>query len=112
MSDRLSSSVVYRYICGSCNASYVGKTLRNLSIRTDEHKGVSFRTKFRLTKPMFSAIREHSEEFDHLILDKNFTILDYAHSDYELCMLESIWIWKLRPQINENSSSVNVEILK
>ena len=112
MLDPLCSSVVYQYTCGSCNASYVGKTLRNLSIRTDEHKGVSFRTKYRLSKPMFSSIREHSEHCDHLIQNQNFTILDFASNDYDLCILESIWIWKLRPQLNEYGSSGNVEILK
>ena len=112
MSDPLCSSVVYQYTCGSCNATYVGKTLRNLSIRTDEHKGVSFRTKLRLSKPVHSSIREHSETCDHLILNQNFTILDYATNDFDLCILESIWIWKLRPQLNEYGSSFNVEIVK
>ena len=112
MSVPLCSSVIYQYACGSCSVSYVGKTLRNLSIRTDEHKGVSFRTKFRLSKPMFSSIREHSENCDHLILNQNFTILDFATNDFDLCILENIWIWKLRPQLNEYGSSASVEILK
>ena len=112
MSDPLSSSIVYQYVCGNCNASYVGKTLRNFSIRIDEHKGISFRTKYRLSKPAFSSIREHSEKCDHMILNQNFSILDYASHDSDLCILESIWIWKLRPQLNEYGSSGGVEFLK
>ena len=112
MPDPLRSSVIYKYSCGNCNATYIGKTLRNLSIRTDEHKGISFRTKLRLSKPMLSAIREHAEQYDHLIQTNNFTILDHARNDYELCILESLWIWKLRPTLNEHNSSVNIEFTK
>ena len=36
------SSVVYNYTCGDCNASYIGKTSRNLSIRISVHKGLSY----------------------------------------------------------------------
>ena len=36
-------------------------TTRTLGIRVDEHKGVSFRTRVRLTSPPHSAVREHSE---------------------------------------------------
>ena len=30
------SKVVYKFICASCNASYVGQTCRNLTTRIDE----------------------------------------------------------------------------
>ncbi|XP_063603275.1 uncharacterized protein LOC134779202 [Penaeus indicus] len=50
----LCSSVVYKFTCSSCNAAYIGKTSRNLFIRADEHKGVSYRTGRPLGKPMDS----------------------------------------------------------
>ena len=35
----LSSKVVYKFVCASCNASYVGQTHRHLTTRTYEHFG-------------------------------------------------------------------------
>ena len=35
----LSSKVVYKFVCASCNASYVGQTHRHLTARIDEHFG-------------------------------------------------------------------------
>ena len=108
----LRSSLVYQYKCGSCNASYIGKTLRNLSLRIDEHKGISFRTKRPLSSPMQSAIREHSINHDHPIMNENFQILDTSNSSNDLSILESVWIWKTRPTLNEYLSSTDIEILK
>ena len=108
----LRSSIVYHYKCGSCNASYIGKTSRNLSLRIDEHKGISFRTKRPLKSPMQSAIREHSSNHDHPILNENFQILDNSNLSNNLDILESVWIWKKRPTLNEYLSSTDIEILK
>ena len=35
----LSLKVVYKFVCASCNASYVGQTHRHLTTRIDEHFG-------------------------------------------------------------------------
>ena len=35
----LSSKVVYKFVCASCNASYVGQTHRHLTTRINEHFG-------------------------------------------------------------------------
>ena len=35
----LSSKVTCKFVCASCNASYVGQTHRHLTIRIDEHFG-------------------------------------------------------------------------
>jgi hypothetical protein len=53
------SSLVYKYNCGCCNASYVGQTTRHLLVRIAEHKGISFRTNMKITNPGQSMIREH-----------------------------------------------------
>ena len=35
----LNSKVVYKFVCASCNASYVGQTHQHLKTRIDEHFG-------------------------------------------------------------------------
>ena len=107
----LCSSLVYSYTCGDCNASYIGKTTRNLSIRISEHKGFSYRTGRVLNKPINSSIRNHSHEFDHPIKNENFQILDKSTSDGDLMILESLWIWKKRPVLNDYTTSTKLEIL-
>ena len=107
----LCSSVVYNYTCGGCNASYIGKTSRNLSIRISEHRGLSYRTGRMLTRPMNSSIREHSHEHDHVIKTENFQVLDTSNFDSDLTILESLWIWKKKPTLNDYSVSTKLDIL-
>ena len=35
---------IHNVTCGSCNASYIGKTFRHMKGRVSEHQGVSLRT--------------------------------------------------------------------
>ena len=35
---------IYNFTCGSCNASYIGKTFRHMKVRVSEHQGISPRT--------------------------------------------------------------------
>ena len=61
----LQSSVVYKYVCSCCNASYIGKSKRQFQVRAFEHLGRSIRTNRPLNKLAFSAIRDHSHQQDH-----------------------------------------------
>ena len=105
--DLLSARVVYNYKCPSCKSGqYVGSTIRNLHIRICEHKGVSFRTKRRLARPGFSAVRQHCEEIHGLEpKDSDFTILKKTTDDFKLRIIESILIKKLKPPLNNSLSS-------
>ena len=42
--EPLRSCQIYNFTCGSCNASYIGKTFRHMKVRVSEHQGVSPRT--------------------------------------------------------------------
>lgn len=57
---------------------------------------------------MVSSIRVHSEEHDLPINNCNFYILDSATSNLALCLLESAWIWRQKPQLNEKSHPRNI----
>ena len=39
--EPLQSCQIYKCNCGSCSASYTGKTFRHLKVRVSEHQGVS-----------------------------------------------------------------------
>lgn len=75
-----------------------------------EHKGFSFRTGQPLNKPMFFAIRKHSEDKDHTFTNLDFEILTYASNKLDLVISESLLIRKMKPQINSNSSAFQLSI--
>ena len=41
---KLRSCQIYNFTCGSCNASYIGKTFTHIEFRVSEHQGISPRT--------------------------------------------------------------------
>ena len=60
-SHLMRSGVVYMYNCPGCNLGrYIGSTSRLLLVRICSHRGVSHRTQSPLSRPDFSAIRNHS----------------------------------------------------
>ena len=78
----------------------MGSTLRWLLHRILEHQGKSVRTGSYLTKPSFSAIREHSHEYDHPFSSSDFQVLATCHSRSDLITTESLFINKLQPTLN------------
>ena len=86
------SNVIYRIKCQTCNADYIGKTVRILQYRVNEHKNPKLN----------SAIQKHLEENkDHIIDFDNVEILDRAMSDYQLRMKEKLHIESKNPILNK-----------
>ena len=88
------SKVVYKFVCASCNASYVGRTGRHLATRIDEHFG----------KDKKSHIYQHlTSSID--CLDKCskecFSILDTANTKHQLQIKEALYIAWLKPTLNK-----------
>ena len=52
--ETLQSNFVYKFKCGSCTASYYGKTYRHMKVWVSEYQGVSPRTGKRV-KGMLST---------------------------------------------------------
>ena len=104
----LRSSVVYLYSCSRCNSRYVGSTTRWMKHRVLDHCGRSFRTNFPLTKPSFSAIRNHSHENQHPITHDSFTILTSTPFRSDLLILESLYINSMKPNLNNTTTAVQL----
>ena len=103
------SSVVYLYSCGQCTSSYVGQTSKQLKVRVSQHKGCSFRTNHPLTIPEKSNIFHHSLTTNHPITLENFKILASCDK-FDLRLLESLFIHKLKPSLNDQHSSTDLLI--
>ena len=104
------SSVVYEYCCSQCESGYVGMTSRNLYMRISEHMGKSFRTGIFLSSPPHSAVRDHSDICDSRILRSNFKVLASASCPLDLKILESLYIAKSKPALNNMQCSYPLSI--
>ena len=96
----LTSNVVYLFSCPCCTARYIGSSTQWISHRICGHIGISTRTNLPLSKPPFSAIRNHSEETDHPFTHRNFEILTSNPHRSDLLTLEALYIHKMKPSLN------------
>lgn len=101
----LTSGVVYLFNCPCCNARYIGSTSRWLQHRIYEHKGVSIRTKLPISRPSHSAIREHFETESHPFTSNDFSILTSISNRADLVTLESLYITKMKPNLNNTTTA-------
>ena len=112
----LRSSVIYQYSCPQgCGSAYVGSTIRTLETRIAEHRGVSIRTNKTLTSPQASSIRVHhssSSLCSGTISVDNFRVLDSSHGLINLRILESLYIVKTKPNLNEMNSAFPLRIVQ
>ena len=97
----LRSGVIYSYQCALCNECYTGSTTRQLQCRIAEHMGRSVRTGRHLSKSPISAIYDHSFKSGHAISKDNFKIIDRHDNVSQLRLLESLYIFKTKPTLND-----------
>ena len=108
------SSLVYQFSCerGRSPALYVGSTIRHLYERVAEHAGVSARTSKPVSCPTFSSIREHSNTCNCKISLDSFKVLGSAQNELTLRILESLYIHRKRPNLNNQVSSSPLLIIE
>jgi len=106
------SSVVYQYNCGQCSATYIGETRKQLKVRICQHQMKSFRTNSMLASITPSKIAEHMINYDHQINYNSFKILSSCDNPFDQKILESIYIDRFKPNLNDHSSSVELNIVK
>ena len=99
------SSIVYQYSCASCSNHYIGSSMRNLYMRMSEHQGKSYRTGNFIQNPN-SSIFDHKFSCDTQISTNDFKILDYNSSEFRLRILESLYIHKEKPRLNDMQSAM------
>ena len=101
----LQSGVVYKFSCNSCNAIYIGKTIRHLKVRASEHLGISHLTGKRVIQYTHTAIGDHILSCDHAASLDNFKIVARDSSNYILEIKESLLISHDKPSLNKTVMS-------
>ena len=97
--------------CAQCTSTYIGATGRMLWTRVAEHAERSYRTGVRLAHPPHSAVRVHVEGCDVSVLLHNFSILNITSSWLDLRILESLYIFRHEPKLNNTQSCFPLEIV-
>ena len=109
--ELMRSFVVYEYKCPKCNfGNYVGSTRRLLKVRIDSHRGVSHRTGCILKSKEFSSVRNHANSCKTDIHYNNFKILSQTADCFSLLLLESLYIKKLSPSLNNQTAATPLHI--
>ena len=107
----LKSLVVYRFTCPKCSLGYIGSTKKSLSLRVNEHQGISARTNRHLVSPLSSSIRDHCQNNCNTNFNlNNFEIISQCSNETELRIRESIFIKTDNPELNVEGSSFNLNI--
>ena len=99
------SSVVYKFTCSSCQATYYGKTSRHFIVRCREHLGINIKGN-NVKGAVNSAIKDHVKDTGHSVSLDDFCIIDKANNELELLINESLLILKDRPTLNFQSPSI------
>ena len=110
VNTKLSSHIVYKFMCSCSNATYYGQTQRHFFVRASEHLGITPLTGKFVKTPKKSAI------FDHMLLDghkasfDNFSILLKESNPFKLQLKESLLISRDKPILNKNIYSFPLEL--
>ena len=85
--------------------------MRTLHTRVAEHAGRSFRTGALLTSPPHSNIGAHAPSCSSPVAIDNFNILARGNSNIDVRILESLFIYKIRPDLNDSQSALLLNIV-
>ena len=100
--EALRSSLIYKFSCGSCTASYIGKTYRHFKVRVSEYQGVSAITGKPVKGTLSTSVRDHMLVCDHKVVHEDFKFLGNESNRYLLELKESLFIKRDKPSLNKN----------
>ena len=110
LKTKFHSGIVYKFQCGSCNATYYGKTKRHFKVRMCEQLGISALTGKRVKGDDDSAIKEHLLFCNHTPDFEDFSILATNNNDSKVTLMESLLINRDHPHLNKNKQSLPLEL--
>ena len=100
------SNVVYKFPCGTCNATYYGETCWYLRVRVGEHSVVSPLTGKKSKSKMSTAVKKQILFCNHIVSFFYFKILETSDSDFHVKVKESLLTLRDAPILNKNEMSL------
>jgi len=96
------NNVIYKIFCKNCDATYVGKTKKQLKIRLKEHKN-----NIRPDHSKHSVVSEHIINFNHNFDWENVQIFDHEHNYHKRMISKMIHI----KEQNKGLNCMNTDLL-
>ena len=84
---------------------------RDIYTRIEQHLGRSYRTGMLLTKLGSSAIKSHAENCDSNFSIENFKTIGCENNLVDLRLLESLHILKKKPNLNDHTFAVQLNVV-
>ena len=94
---KLSSHIVYKFICSCCNATYYGRTQRHFFVRVSERLGITPLTGKFIKTPKKSATFDHTLLDGHKASFNNYSIFLKESNPFKLQLKESLIISRDKP---------------
>ena len=82
--ETLRSNLIYKFLCGSCTASCIGKTYRHFKVRVSKHQGVSPRAGKPVKGTLSTSVRDRMLVCDHKVVHESFKFLGNESKRYLL----------------------------
>ena len=95
-------SVIYKYTCSSCNATYYGKTTRNLKVRCLEDLGIN-RRGHKTNSSCQSSIADSINKTAHNATMEDFKIIAKSDTAFDLLIYESLSFKRIDLTLTPNS---------
>ena len=95
--------VVYKFVCASCNACYVGETARHLPTRIKE------RLKTDKKSHIYQNLSSNQNYFN-CCTDDCFSVFDYASTKYQLKIKEAVYIKWLDSILNKQKKTLKITL--
>ena len=105
----LHSGIVYKFECGSCNATYYGKSKRHFKVRMCEPLGISALTGKRVKSDDDSAIKVHLLFCNDTLDFDGFSILVTNNKYFNVTLMESLLIDKDHLPLNKNKQFLSLD---
>ena len=90
--ETLWSHLIYKFSCGSCTASCIGKTYRKFKVRASEDQGVFARTGKSVKGTLSTSARDPMFVCDHNVVHEDFKFLGNESNRNLLELKESLVI--------------------
>ena len=97
--ETLRSNVIYKFSCGSCTASCIGKTYRHFKVRVLEHQGVSPRTGKPVRGTLSTSVKDQMVACDYKVVHQNFKFFGKESNRYLLNLIEILSIKRGKPSL-------------
>ena len=100
--ETLCSSLICKFLCGSCMFSYIGKTYRQFKVRVSENQGVSPRIGKSVKCTLSTSVRDHMLVWYHNVMHEDFKFLYNKSYRFFLELKGSLFTKRDKPSLNKD----------